>query len=148
MKRFLALAFVAVLCAAPTCGTSGGSDGDYTNQLEFGQGLDNTGYDLVAKGGSQPTGTIWFRLEHANARGDRFVRLYVNYPGSGGSGQPPIPYGQHDFTPGAPGDHIMLSSFRVTDPGTYEVAAYLVEEVVDIGEETLVIKAPLTVTEP
>jgi hypothetical protein len=146
MRRFLILLVLALFCAAPTCGTGDGGDGDFVNQLEFGQALDDTMFDLVAKGGSQPAGTIWFRFEHAEARGDRFVRLYVNYPGSGGGGQPPIPYGQHDFTGGTPDDHILLSSFRVTDPGTYDVRAYLVKEVLDIGEETFIVSAPLTVT--
>jgi len=40
-----------------------------------------------------------------------------------------------------------LSQLAVSTPGTYEVKAYLVQTVVDIGKETLVASKTLTLTQ-
>ena len=65
----------------------------------------------------------------------RAVRIYIN-DGT---------YGTDDYeTPQSYG-HILLSSFRITDTGTFTVKGYLVEQVgPDIGKETLVAGANIT----
>ena len=88
------------------------------------------------------TGQIWFRLESAQDMGGRAGRLYINYAAGD------TPYWQKDYLNPQSYGHILLSSFRVTDPGSYTVHAYLVEQVgPDIGKETHVIDAPLAMTQ-
>jgi hypothetical protein len=128
-----------------TCGTSGG----FCDKLALGTSF--TGFTLVGEASSFSLattggGTLSFRLESSAEFGNRAARLYINYPPSGGGR--PTPYWQKDYTGLQSNGHILLSSFRVTDRGTYQVDAYLVEQVgPDIGKETFVASAPLTMTQ-
>jgi hypothetical protein len=57
------------------------------------------------------------------------VRIYIN-DGT---------YGTHDYLSQHSSAHILLSSFRITDTGSFTVKGYLVEQVgPDIGKETFV----------
>jgi hypothetical protein len=123
--------------------TSGCST-DFCDGLKFGHGIDNTGFGLVGETDTfavseMTTGNIYFRLESTADFDSRFVRLYI-YSGTGSSG---APYWQNDFTLPQTYGHIMLSSFRVTDAGGYEVRAYLVTS---MGGETRVATRALTMT--
>jgi hypothetical protein len=116
-----------------------GSQDTFRNSLTFGTGITGGGFELAGEATnfslSSDGADIWFRLESAADFDGRFVRLYI-YSGT-------YPYSQKDYTLPQPNGHILLSSFRITDPDSYTVKAYLVEEVVDIGVETHVIDAPL-----
>jgi hypothetical protein len=122
------------------CGT-GKSDSDFKNSLTFGTGLGGTGFDLVGEGttfsvatmGSQ--GQIYFKLESAADMGGRAVRLYIN-DGT---------YAQKDYNNPQSYGHYLLSSFRITDVGTFVVKGYLVEQVgPDIGKETFVAQSTIS----
>lgn len=131
-----AILFLVLLGA----GCGGGGD-SFHDSLTFGTGLAGTGFDLVGESNTfslaQTGGTIWFRFESAADFDGRFVRLYL-YSGS-------YPYAQQDYVPPQKNGHILLSSFRATDPDTYSVKSYLVETIIDIGKEDHVIDAPLTI---
>lgn len=127
-----------------TCGTAGG----FCDKLAIGTSF--TGFTLNGEASSFSLATtsanLSFRLESSAEFGNRAARLYINYPASGGGR--PTPYWQKDYTGLQSNGHILLSSFRVTDRGTYQVDAYLVEQVgPDIGKETFVASAPLTMTQ-
>jgi hypothetical protein len=80
------------------------------------------------------TGQIWFRLESAEDMAGRAVRLYIN-DGT---------YAQEDYINPQSYGHILLSSFRITDVGTFTVKGYLVEQVgPDIGKETFVAQSSI-----
>jgi hypothetical protein len=122
-------------------GCGGGSDSSYKNSLTFGTGLGGTGFDLIGESntfsvsalGSQ--GQIYFKLESAADMGGRAVRLYIN-DGT---------YAQKDYSNPQSYGHYLLSSFRITDVGTFNVKALLVEQVgPDIGQETSVAQADIT----
>ncbi|MBU0676054.1 MAG: hypothetical protein KJ950_15565 [Proteobacteria bacterium] len=127
------------------CGGGGSSStSGFSDQLALGTGLAGNGFDLageaqtfslVATGG----GTITFRLESAADFEGRFVRLYINYPTG-------TPYWQNDIIPPQADGHILLSSFRVTDVGTYVVKAYLVSDSGGGVTETHVADATLVMT--
>ncbi len=131
----------AVLSVLLLCAGCGGGD-SFKNSLTFGTGIDGTGFGLVGEASTfslaQTGGTIWFRFESASDFDGRFVRLYL-YSGS-------YPYAQKDYVPPQKNGHILLSSFRATDPDTYSVRSYLVETIIDIGKEDHVIDAPLSIT--
>jgi hypothetical protein len=118
----------------------GGGGDSFKDSLTFGTAIGGTGFDLVGESNTFSLATdgpdIWFRLESAQDIKDRFVRLYI-YSGS-------YPYAQKDYIPPQNYGHILLSSFRVTDAGSYTVKSYLVETILDIGKENHVIDAPLT----
>ena len=115
-----------------------GSQSEFSNKLTFGTGIAGNGFELagesnsfsLAQLGSDP---IYFRFESAADIGDRFVRLYYNKL-----------YNQ-DYVPTQNYGHILLSYFSVTNEDTYLVEAYLVETIIDIGKETHVVDANLTV---
>lgn len=112
----------------------GGSS--FKDELTFGTGIDSSGFSLTGASDSfdvATTSSVWFRMESAANFNGRFVRLYFNK------------LEQKDYAACAQKDaHICLSSFAVSTPGTYQVDAYLVETVVDIGKETLVTSKTLT----
>ena len=131
--RALVLVVSAFLVA---CG-----EGDsFSNSLRFGTGVaapdyftlvgESSSFSLAALGDSP----VWFRLESAEDINKRFVRLYFD------------DITNKDFTPPQDYGHIMLSSFSVSNPGTFQVKGFYVKTVIDIGEETFVASAPLTIT--
>ena len=116
----------------------GEEEDTFKDSLTFGTGITGTGFtlageattfSLAALGG----GSIWFRLESAADIDGRFVRLYTD------------DLTNKDYTAVQETGHLTLSSFPVTNPGTYQVKAYYVKTVVDIGEETLVAASTLTI---
>jgi hypothetical protein len=124
------------------CG-GGGSDSSYQNRLTFGTGIAGTGFDLVGESTTfsvallGSTGQIWFKLESAADMAGRAVRLYIN-DGT---------YAQKDYTNPQDYGHYFLSSFRITDVGSFTVKAFLVEQVgPDIGKETSVAQATIAMT--
>ncbi|MFH1812532.1 MAG: hypothetical protein ABIJ09_27615 [Pseudomonadota bacterium] len=157
VQRSCALVLVAGLGLAacgeflqPSSDGDAGSDGggcstEFCDDLRFGTGLGGTGFDLLGETNSfsvasMATTSIFFRLESAADFDSRFVRLYI-YSGSGSNS---APYWQNDFVPGQSYGHILLSTFRITDQGSYEVRAYLVT---NMGAETHVITMPITMTQ-
>jgi hypothetical protein len=142
--KFTLLACSLLLFASVGCG----SGSSFQDSLRFGTGIGGNGFDLVGESSSfsvttlGTTGQIYFRLESAQDMGSRAVRLYINYAAGG------VNYWQNDYPSIQSYGHIFLSSFRVTDAGSYIVQADLVEQVgPDIGKETQVISAPLTMTQ-
>jgi hypothetical protein len=125
---FVAVAFAAL---SVSCGALPGA---FKDDLRFGTGIDYGAMKLTGEGTSFAAGPISFRVESAANFDGRFVRLYLNA------------LEQKDFSACANADaHICLSAFNVSNPGTYEVKAYLVATVVDIGKETLVTSSSFTV---
>ena len=121
-----------------------GCSTEFCDGLKFGHGLDNTYFDLVGvtdtfSVAEMSTGNIYFRLESSADFDSRFVRLYI-YSGSGSTASP---YWQNDFPLPQTYGHIALSSFRITDAGSYEVRAYLVTS---MGGETHVATRAITMT--
>ena len=126
------LCLIAVLALAG-CGGGGGS---FKDDLSFGTGVDATFQALVGVADSFDTRTtslVWFRMESSASFEGRFVRLYFNT------------LEQKDYAGCASQDaHICVSQFAVSTPGTWQVKAYLVKTVIDIGQETLVASHTLT----
>ena len=131
MRPLLSLAALACLVCLTACG-----GGDFKDDLAFGTGVDGTGMALTGESTTFTVGgglTLWFRFESAADFDGRFVRLYFDS------------LEQKDFAACAAKDtHICLSQFHVSNPGSYEVKAYLVKTNIDIGEETLVATKTLT----
>jgi len=128
-NAFFCLASFLVLASAG-CGSS---NSNFQDSLTFGTGLGGTGFDLLNPGTTfsvaATTGTIYFKLESAADMGGRAVRIYIN----GGL------YGTHDYPSLQSYGHMLLSAFRITDTGSFDVKGYLVEQVgPDIGKETFV----------
>lgn len=129
-------ALLALLGCLAACGGDGDS---FSNKLTFGTGITGTGFTLTGEAssfslaalGGQP---VWFRLESAEDINKRFVRLYFD------------DITNKDFTAVQDYGHIVLSSFPVSNAGTFQVKGYYVETVIDIGDETLIASAPLTIT--
>lgn len=149
MRRVMWLFVLVLSLGSCTEGSNKSDAGDagsgFSDKLTFGTGLDSTFFNLVGVSdtfsvATMPTAGIAFRLETAADFDSRFVRLYI-YMGSGSGG---APYWQRDYQPGQTYGHILLSSFRITDPGTYEVRAYLVTSG---GTETHVITSPIYMTQ-
>ena len=113
-----------------------GASGGFIDDLRFGTGITGNGFTLSGEASTFDTAlvrAVWFRLESSANFDGRFVRLYFN----GVSNQ--------DYPDCAAADsHICLSQFATTTPGTYEVTAFLVKTNVDIGVETKVTAATLT----
>lgn len=127
---------LALAACGSTTTPDGGSSGGFKDELKFGTGINYSAMQLTGEATSFDLALnrqLSFRLESAANFSGRFVRLYFNG------------LEQKDFSGCANADaHLCLSSFNVSQAGTYEVKAYLVKTVVDIGEETLVTSATLT----
>jgi hypothetical protein len=137
MKYLLRALVLGLACLASVSLTACGSGGDqFTNRLTFGTGIGGNGFDLVNEGTTfTATPDIWFKLESAEDMAGRAVRLYIN----GGT------YGTKDYKPTQDYGHYFLSSFRITDVGTFTVKGNLVAQVgPDIGKETFIAEASLT----
>ena len=113
----------------------GSNNSDFQDSLTFGTGFGATGFDLINPGTTfsvateGTSGAIYFKLESAADMAGRAVRIYIN-DGT---------YGTHDYLSQQSSAHILLSSFRITDTGSFTVKGYLVEQVgPDIGKETFV----------
>jgi hypothetical protein len=139
LRRTFLLGLV-FFCLEVGCG--GGSDSSYKDRLTFGTGIGGTGFDLLGEsttfsvGLMGSTGQIWFKLESSADMNGRAVRLYINGT-----------YAQKDYTNPQSYGHFLLSSFRITDVGTFTVKAYLVEQVgPDIGKETFVAQSTINMT--
>jgi hypothetical protein len=135
-----AFLFLASVCALASAGC-GSSNSDFQNSLTFGTGLGATGFDLINPGttfsvaAEGTTGAIYFKLESAADMAGRAVRIYIN-DGT---------YGTHDYQSPQSYGNILLSSFRITDTGSFTVKGYLVEQVgPDIGKETFVAQSNIT----
>ncbi|MBI5547430.1 MAG: hypothetical protein HY901_26405 [Deltaproteobacteria bacterium] len=131
------LAFLLVVSSVIAfAGCSGTGDGDFKDELRFGTGMNAASMTLTGQAESfdlATTSMLTFRMESSAAFDGRFVRLYFNR------------LEQKDFSACASKDaHICLSQFAVSSPGTYEVKAYLVKTILDIGEETLVASRSFT----
>ncbi len=124
-------------------GCGGGSDSAYKDRLTFGTGIAGTGFDLVGESTTfsvsllGTTGQIWFKLESAADMAGRAVRLYIN-DGT---------YAQKDYTNPQSYGHYLLSSFRITDVGSFTVKAFLVAQAgPDIGKDTAVAQSTIAMT--
>ena len=129
----LLVVFLFVSCGSPS-GKDAGSA--FKDELKFGTGINYSAFQLTGEATSfdlLTTRQLSFRLESSANFSGRFVRLYLNS------------LEQKDFAACANADaHLCLSSFNVSTAGTYEVKAYLVDTVIDIGKETLVTSASFT----
>jgi hypothetical protein len=140
IRKIATLCFASLFLLAG-CGDSGSDDNDYTDRLTFGTGIGGNGFALVNEGSTfsvaalGTTGQIYFKLESAADMVGRAVRLYIN------AGT----YAQRDYTNPQSYGHYLLSSFRITDRGTFTVRAYLVEQIgPDIGRETFIAQSTIT----
>lgn len=137
MNKVHCLLVVALLAGMVGCGDAGQSS--FTNSLRFGTGIEGTGFTLSGEATSFSQAdlmgkSLWFRLESSADIDGRFVRLYFDN------------LTNKDFTAVQATGHITLANFSLTNPGTYQVTGYYVETVIDIGKETLVAEANLTLT--
>lgn len=130
---------LSLFAVAGCSSNSADSGAEYQNTLTFGTGVGGSGFDLLGEGttfsvtalGSQ---AIWFKLGSAADMQGRAVRLYFN-DGT---------YATKDYQNPQDYGHYLLSSFRLTDVGSFTVKANLVAQVgPDIGKETLVAQATL-----
>lgn len=125
----------------------GGSSGTYTNRLLIGSGFDGaavtgtgTSFSLASLSNG---GDLYAHIESGAAFETKFARLYIN------DGL----YGQKDYctscnsVPLVNGTNVKVGAFRITDPGSYTLKAYAVGTVVDIGVETLLGTATLSITQ-
>lgn len=132
----LLLALALTSCGSASTPDGGTNNSGFKDELKFGTGINYAAMQLTGEGTTFNLALnrqLSFRLESAANFSGRFVRLYFNG------------LEQKDFSGCANADaHLCLSSFNVSQKGTYEVKAYLVKTVVDIGEETLVTSATLT----
>jgi hypothetical protein len=119
---------------------SGGGGSNYKNSLTFGTGIGGNGFALVGEsttfsvGLMGSTGQIYFKLESADDMAGRAVRLYISHG----------TYDQKDYPNPQSYGHILLSSFRITDVGTFPVEGVLVEQVgPDMGKETSVAQSTI-----
>ena len=142
MKTLRRTLFLGLLSFCLAAGCGGGSSSDFKNELSFGTGLAGNGFDLAGENTTfslallGPAAQIYFRLESAEDMAGRAVRLYLDSVTN------------KDFTNPQSYGHILLSAFTITNPGTYTVQAYLVEQVgPDMGKETFVVQSPLTLTQ-
>ena len=107
----------------------------WANGLTFGTGLGTTGSDLIGAGTTfSAASPVYFRLESADDMGGRAVRISIN----GGA------YSQKDYTNPQASGHTLLSSFSITDVGTFTVDGSLVGPAA--GALTKVATATITVT--
>jgi hypothetical protein len=143
MRYLRTVFFFLVLVCVPFLGAcgDGGNNSNYKDSLTFGTGIGGTGFDLVGESTSfsvallGSSGQIWFKLGSAADMDGRAVRLYFN-DGT---------YQQKDYTNPQSYGHYLLSSFRITDTGTFRVKAYLVAQVgPDISKETFVAESSIT----
>ena len=104
----------------------------WANGLIFGTGLGGTGSDLIGTATTFSTGQIYFRLESAADMAGRAVRIAIN----GGA------YSQKDYANPQASGHTLLSSFSITDVGTFTVDGSLVGS----SQETDVASALVTIT--
>ena len=104
----------------------------YKNSLTFGTGLSSTGSDLVSVGSTFSTGQIYFRLESTDDMAGRAVRIAIN----GGA------YSQKDYANPQASGHTLLSSFSITDVGTFTIDGSLVGS----SQETDIASALVTIT--
>jgi hypothetical protein len=132
----LLVVFLSVSCGSSPGPKDGGTTGAFKDELKFGTGINYSAFQLTGEATSfdvLTTRQLSFRLESSANFSGRFVRLYLNS------------LEQKDFTGCANADaHLCLSSFPVSTAGTYDVKAYLVDTVIDIGKETLVTSATFT----
>ena len=130
------------LLAAASCG-SNTSDNSYKDSLTFGTGIGGNGFDLVGEGttcsiGIMGTeGTIYFKLESA-ADMEHALVVFTSTM---------VPMAWRTTRSLQSYGHYLLSTFRMTDTGTFTVKGYLVEQVgPDIGKETFVAGSTITTT--
>lgn len=150
LRRSFSTLFLLVLFAAcqpkdPKASSCGDS------KLEFGTAIGGNGFELLGTGDEFSKaltggGTIAFRLTSNDDIGTRTLRLYTYYANSAGAGTSDLgaPYWQNDFPPAQDYGCMMLSSFRITDAGSYDVHAFLVA---GEGNEVAVASAPIQITE-
>lgn len=140
MRSSLRALVLGLVCLASLSFTACGSGGDqFSNKLTFGTGIGQGGdsFALVNEGTifTAPA-DIWYKLESAEDMAGRTVRLYIN-DGT---------YATKDYPAAQDYGHYQLSSFRITDVGTFTVKANLVAQVgPDMGKETFVAQSTLTV---
>ena len=119
-------------------GLLSGSTGTFTNRLLVGSEFDGSTVTGTASSFSLSSlangGDLYAHIESGAAFENKFARLYIN------DGI----YGQKDYCPTCNsqpllnGTNLKVGLFRITDPGTYTLKAYAVEEVGGgIGNETL-----------
>ena len=137
------MSFLGLLIFAGLALGCGSSESSFSNKLALGTGIGGpTYFDLVGESTTfsvamEPAAGLAFRLESAEDMGGRAVRIYVN------NGT----YGTHDFKALQDYGHIYLSSFRITDVGTFTVKGMLVAQIgPDIGKETFVAETTVVVT--
>jgi hypothetical protein len=139
LRKAFVLAVVACVLFLGACGS--GSSSNYKNSLTFGTGIGGTGFNLIGEsttfsvGLMGSTGQIYFKLESASDMDGQAVRLYINHG----------TYAQKDYPNPQSYGHYLLSSFRITDVGTFPVDGDLVQQVgPDMGKETLVASSTIT----
>ena len=139
MKSLLHALVLGIVSLATLTGCGSSDSQQFTNNLTFGTSIGGNGFQLVNEGTTFTAPDIAFKLESADDMAGRAVRLLIN-DGT---------YATKDYTPPQDYGHYLLSSFRITDSGTYVVKGYLVAQVgPDIGKETFVAQSTLTVKLP
>jgi hypothetical protein len=119
MKKLFFLLFIAL--SVVSCSKKSDTSSEFSNKLTLGTGWNTSNYsDLIGVGTSFTASTaIYFRLESADDLGGSMVRIKIDK-------QDGTAYLSHDYTNPQSYGHIFLSSFTVTDPGSYKATGILV----------------------
>ena len=122
MKNVFVLLF-ALMMVFSACEKSDDSESEseFTNKIELGTGVNQTNPFILTGIGTtfSANATIYFRLESKDDMGGSTVKIQVNK--SDGSS-----YASWNYPAAQSYGHIMVSSFRITDAGSYTVTGILV----------------------
>lgn len=133
MKKFIGL-LLLVLLLAVSCQKKDASD-EFSNSLKLGTGLNPSNlFQLTGEGTSFTKLTpVYFRLESKDDMAGSMVRLHI----VGSS----VAYDENwDFNNPQSYGHIFLSSFTLTEAGTYTVTGILVASSKTVASVTFTIQ--------
>jgi hypothetical protein len=119
MKKLTGLLLLVLILAGACAKKDSSSTSEFSNSLKLGTGMNASNFTLTGEGTVFQHGTaIYFRLESGNDMGGSTVRISVNKVGTSD-------YVNHDYPALQSYGHITMSSFSVSDPGSYTATGIL-----------------------
>jgi hypothetical protein len=119
MKKVLFVLLGIVILSG--CSKKSTTDNPYSNSLQLGTGISSTNsFNLTGIGTSfYASSLIYFRLESADDQGGSSIKLQINK-------QDGTSYNSFTYPSVQSYGHIFLSSFSISDPGTYTAIGIIV----------------------